>query len=65
VIASSLFGCSCSSRSVIIADISRRAFDDMYYLIDKFAAFPENEGPPRLIDADRAELPVGNDHTKA
>ncbi|KAK7900981.1 hypothetical protein LTR67_003267 [Exophiala xenobiotica] len=46
-------------------DDRNRAFDDMYYLIDKFAAFPENEGPPRLIDAHRAELPVGNDHTKA
>ncbi|KAJ9609218.1 hypothetical protein H2200_006990 [Cladophialophora chaetospira] len=44
--------------------VRQRAFDDMYYLIDKFAAFPENEGPPRLLDADRAELPEGGDHTK-
>jgi hypothetical protein len=36
----------------------------MYYLIDKFAPFPEGDGPPRLLDAERVALPEGGDHTK-
>ncbi|KIW73235.1 hypothetical protein PV04_01369 [Phialophora macrospora] len=44
--------------------VRQQAFDDMYYLIDKFAPFPEGEGPPRLLDAERVVLPEGGDHTK-
>lgn len=36
----------------------------MYYLIDKFAPFPEGEGPPRLMDTERVELSAESDHTK-
>ncbi|KEF54927.1 uncharacterized protein A1O9_09370 [Exophiala aquamarina CBS 119918] len=44
--------------------VRQRAFDDMYYLIDKFAPFPAGEGPPRIVESERAELPEGGDHTK-
>jgi protein-ribulosamine 3-kinase len=53
-----------NGASVAKVDFLHRAFDDMYYLIDKFAPFSESEGPPRLLDTDRAELPEGGDHTK-
>jgi protein-ribulosamine 3-kinase len=35
----------------------------MYYLIDKYASFPEGEGPPRLADSERAGLSFERDHT--
>ncbi|KIW15071.1 hypothetical protein PV08_07858 [Exophiala spinifera] len=44
--------------------VRQRAFDDMYYLIDKYAPFPDGEGPARLSDGERAELPGERDHTK-
>ena len=36
----------------------------MFYLIDKYAPFPEGEAPPRLDDASRASLSAERDHTK-
>ncbi|KAJ9646806.1 hypothetical protein H2204_000498 [Knufia peltigerae] len=44
--------------------VRQRAFDDMYHLIDKYAPFPDSEGPTRLSDEERAELPNERDHTK-
>ncbi|KIW37402.1 uncharacterized protein PV06_10445 [Exophiala oligosperma] len=44
--------------------VRQRAFDDMYYLIDKYEPFPDGEGPARLSDGERAELPDERDHTK-
>ena len=35
----------------------------MYYLIDKYAPFPEGEGPPRLYQADFVSLSAERDHT--
>lgn len=40
-----------------------RAYDDMYYLVDKYAPFEEALGPPRLKDFDRASLSKERDHT--
>ncbi|OAL40033.1 hypothetical protein AYO20_00451 [Fonsecaea nubica] len=45
--------------------VRQTAFDDMYYLIDKFAPFPEGQGPARIKDADRAVLSDEGDHTKS
>jgi protein-ribulosamine 3-kinase len=42
-----------------------RAFDDMYYLIDKYAPFSNDEGPLRLSDSERVSLSVERDHTLA
>ena len=55
-----------SSASEREADSGRysRAFEDMYYLIDKHAPFPDGEGPAHLSDDERAELPDERDHTK-
>ncbi|KAK4691701.1 hypothetical protein P7C71_g5355, partial [Lecanoromycetidae sp. Uapishka_2] len=39
-------------------------YDDMYYLIDKYATFPIGEGPPRLEESNRALLSTERDHTK-
>ncbi|OAP59167.1 hypothetical protein AYL99_06465 [Fonsecaea erecta] len=44
--------------------VRQTAFDDMYYLIDKFAPFPEGQGPERITVADRATLSDEGDHTK-
>lgn len=41
-----------------------RAYDDMFYLVDKYAPFPEGEAPPRLDDACRASLSAERDHTR-
>jgi hypothetical protein len=41
-----------------------RAYDDLYYLIDKYAPFEDGNGPPRLIDSERATLSGDRDHTK-
>lgn len=40
------------------------AYDDMYYLIDKYAPFPQGEGPLHLSQTDRAILPAEKDHRK-
>ncbi|OQV05321.1 hypothetical protein CLAIMM_10083 [Cladophialophora immunda] len=45
--------------------VRQTAFDDMYYLIDKFAPFPDGQGPERIKDADRATLSDEGDHTKS
>lgn len=42
---------------------ARRAFNDMYYLIDKFAPFPDDAGPLRLVDAELQTLSSERDHT--
>lgn len=36
----------------------------MYYLIDKYAPFPPNEGPPRLMPSDWDILPQERDHAQ-
>lgn len=48
-----------------LANTHYRAYDDMYYLIDKYAPFAEGEGPPRLTEADRTGLSKERDHTAA
>jgi hypothetical protein len=35
----------------------------MFYLIDKYAPFPDGEGPPRLAESERAGLSAERDHT--
>jgi hypothetical protein len=40
-----------------------RAFDDFYYLIDRFAPFAEAEAPPRLEQDQRVGFPSEADHT--
>ncbi|KIY00051.1 uncharacterized protein Z520_04689 [Fonsecaea multimorphosa CBS 102226] len=45
--------------------VRQTAFDDMYYLIDKFAPFPEGQGPERIKDSERATLSDEGDHTKS
>ncbi|TVY56689.1 Fructosamine-3-kinase [Lachnellula cervina] len=45
--------------------VRQTAYDDMYYLIDKYAPFAEGEGPPRLTEADRTGLSKERDHTAA
>ncbi|KAI0183666.1 Fructosamine kinase-domain-containing protein [Xylaria flabelliformis] len=39
------------------------AYNDMYYLIDKFAPFPEGEGPSKLEESEMAKLSDERDHT--
>ena len=41
-----------------------RAFDDMYFLIDKYAPFVEGEEPPpRIEESQRVVFPTEADHT--
>jgi len=35
----------------------------MYYLIEKYAPFPEGEGPQRLSESEFASLSAERDHT--
>ncbi|KAL8679764.1 MAG: hypothetical protein Q9186_003980 [Xanthomendoza sp. 1 TL-2023] len=44
--------------------IRQIAFDDMYYLTDKFAPFAAGEGPPRLDQSQRVAFPTEADHTE-
>jgi protein-ribulosamine 3-kinase len=34
----------------------------MYYLIDKYAPFPEGEGPPKLDESEMVSLSAERDH---
>ncbi|KAH8820666.1 Fructosamine kinase-domain-containing protein [Xylogone sp. PMI_703] len=43
--------------------VRQTAYDDMYYLIDKYAPFTKGEGPSRLEESDRAVLSEERDHT--
>ncbi|EKG17145.1 hypothetical protein MPH_05599 [Macrophomina phaseolina MS6] len=45
--------------------ICTNAYEDMYYLIDKYAPFPDGEGPPRLSADDKVSLSAERDHTVA
>lgn len=42
-----------------------RVYDDLYYLVDKYAPFREGEGPARLHQSERATLSAERDHTAA
>ncbi|KAL8712605.1 MAG: hypothetical protein Q9220_003136 [cf. Caloplaca sp. 1 TL-2023] len=42
--------------------IRQLAFDDMYYLVAKFAPFPVGEGPPRIHPSERAVFPTEAEH---
>jgi hypothetical protein len=42
-----------------------RVYDDLYYLINKYAPFREGEGPARLDQSERATLSAERDHTAA
>jgi hypothetical protein len=46
-----------------LTDQINRVYDDLYYLVDKYAPFSEGEGPPRLHDSERASLSTERDHT--
>ncbi|OJD32068.1 vegetative incompatibility protein het-e-like protein [Diplodia corticola] len=46
-------------------DRNRIAYEDMYYLVDKYAPFPHGEGPPRLSADERVSLSAERDHTVA
>lgn len=39
------------------------AYNDMYFLIDKYAPFPDGGGPKRLVDTEMATLSAERDHT--
>ncbi|KAK3934345.1 Fructosamine kinase-domain-containing protein [Diplogelasinospora grovesii] len=43
--------------------VRQLAYSDMYYLIDKYAPFPEGEGPPKLEKSEMASLSAERDHT--
>ncbi|RFU28894.1 hypothetical protein B7463_g7456, partial [Scytalidium lignicola] len=43
--------------------VRQTAYDDMYYLIDKYAPFAEGEGPSKLNESERAVLSEERDHT--
>ena len=45
------------------ADNVHRAYSDMYFLIDKYAPFPEGEGPLRLEQTQMDTLSSERDHT--
>ncbi|CAI6043850.1 unnamed protein product [Clonostachys chloroleuca] len=45
--------------------VRQLAFSDMYYLVDKFAPFPEGEAPTRLQESEIASLSAERDHTLA
>ncbi|KAK3355577.1 Fructosamine kinase-domain-containing protein [Neurospora tetraspora] len=42
--------------------VRQQAYADMYHLVDKYAPFPGNEGPPRIAADQMAVLPVEKDH---
>ncbi|EXJ92440.1 hypothetical protein A1O3_00991 [Capronia epimyces CBS 606.96] len=44
--------------------VRQTAYDDMYHLIDKYAPFAKDQGPPKLTDAERVALSQERDHTK-
>ncbi|PTB37377.1 hypothetical protein M441DRAFT_40114 [Trichoderma asperellum CBS 433.97] len=43
--------------------VRQLAYQDMYYLIDKYAPFPEGEGPPKLDKSEMVSLSAERDHT--
>ncbi|CAG9990629.1 unnamed protein product [Clonostachys byssicola] len=45
--------------------VRQLAFSDMYYLVNKFAPFPEGEAPPHLQESEIASLSAERDHTLA
>ncbi|CAH0051071.1 unnamed protein product [Clonostachys solani] len=45
--------------------VRQLAFSDMYYLVDKFAPFPEGKAPSRLQESEIASLSAERDHTLA
>ncbi|KAL3434764.1 Fructosamine kinase-domain-containing protein [Aspergillus tetrazonus] len=45
--------------------VRQTAYDDLYYLIDKYAPFEEGSGPRRLVESDRVMLSEERDHTRA
>ena len=47
------------------ADSDARAYDDLYYLIDKYAPFEEGTGPRRIDKSERASLSDERDHARA
>ena len=47
-----------------LANYRNSVYDDLYYLIDKYAPFSQGQGPPRLTQSDRASLSTERDHTK-
>ncbi|KAL9593092.1 MAG: hypothetical protein Q9219_007678 [cf. Caloplaca sp. 3 TL-2023] len=44
--------------------VRQSVYDDLYYLVDKYAPFPEGKGPPRLNESERVTLSTERDHTK-
>ncbi|OAQ88027.1 protein kinase-like (PK-like) [Purpureocillium lilacinum] len=43
--------------------VRQLAYNDMYFLIDKYAPFPDGGGPKRLVDTEMATLSAERDHT--
>ncbi|KAJ6447189.1 protein kinase-like (PK-like) [Purpureocillium lavendulum] len=43
--------------------VRQLAYNDMYFLIDKYAPFPDGGGPKRLVDSEMATLSAERDHT--
>ncbi|KAH8431412.1 uncharacterized protein LDX57_009074 [Aspergillus melleus] len=43
--------------------VRQAAYDDLYYLVDKYAPF-EGAGPRRLVETERAQLSDERDHTR-
>ncbi|KAB8211108.1 hypothetical protein BDV34DRAFT_208871 [Aspergillus parasiticus] len=45
--------------------VRQTAYDDLYYLINKYSPFDEGAGPPLLASNERVKLPGERDHTRA
>ncbi|KAL3259170.1 hypothetical protein ABHI18_005488 [Aspergillus niger] len=45
--------------------VRQMAYDDLYYLIDKYAPFEEGTAPRRIGESERASLSDERDHTRA
>ena len=52
------------SNFTLMCHVLHRAYNDMYYLIDKYAPFQPGIGPSRLRDSERVSLANNPDHTE-
>ncbi|PGH21299.1 hypothetical protein AJ80_03349 [Polytolypa hystricis UAMH7299] len=44
--------------------VRQMAYDDMYFLLDKYTPFAPGEGPPKLTESERVSLSDERDHTR-
>ncbi|KAK4889129.1 hypothetical protein LTR27_012032 [Elasticomyces elasticus] len=55
-----IYSCNHMSQGKAVRHV---AYDDMYYLIDKYAPFADGAGPKRLAELEYATLSAERDHT--